>query len=66
MKTEWNAPKSICRCGHPGDGPNSDHAARFAEGHGACRVTGCACPQFTWLRWTTDYALARGLQQVTS
>jgi len=39
-------PKSMCRCGHTGDGPNSEHANAIALGHGAC--TQCNCVQFTW------------------
>ena len=42
-------PKSLCGCGHTGDGPHSEHAARFAEGHGPCKR--CACKQFTWESW---------------
>ncbi len=58
LPAAWNAPKSICECGHTGDGPRSDHAARFAEGHGRCTVTGCGCPQFTWARFTETYICA--------
>lgn len=51
--TDPNLPKSMCGCGHTGDGPNGDHKPRFAEGHGACTVAGCTCRQFTWARWLT-------------
>ena len=44
--------KSICRCGHTGDGPNSEHDARYAEGHGPCLR--CDCPQFTWARYRKE------------
>jgi len=45
-------PKSICACGHTGDGANSDHIDTFSLGHGMCIVKGCPCKQFTWDRWT--------------
>jgi len=54
---QLNEPKSICTCGHTGDGPKSQHNdGPFNAGHGEClqtrRVPGgtkaCDCPQFTW------------------
>jgi hypothetical protein len=45
-------PKSMCKCGHSGDGPESQHDPRYAEGHGPCHVEGCDCEQFTWAGWT--------------
>ena len=51
-------PKSICACGHTGDGPNSQHITDGEslgslpadddpnQGHGAC--TGCDCQKFIW------------------
>lgn len=45
-------PKSICTCGHVGDGANSEHAGNI--GHGKCKKKGCACVNFTWAGWT-DY-----------
>jgi hypothetical protein len=46
-------PKSVCYCGHTGDGNNSDHANTLSFGHGPCLVIGCLCSQFTWADWTT-------------
>jgi hypothetical protein len=43
-------PKSICTCGHLGDGEGSAHAGPI--GHGRCLVPGCGCTKFTWLRFT--------------
>lgn len=40
--------KSVCHCGHTGDGLKSQHADRLAAGHGACKVPGCKCEAFTW------------------
>jgi len=49
LRILWKGrPKSICTCGHTGDGPNSQHADRYGLGHGACKVEGCNCKQFTW------------------
>lgn len=46
--------KSICLCGHTGDGPGSQHANTLAEGHGPCMVNKCTCLKFTWARWRDD------------
>lgn len=43
-------PKSICLCGHTGDGPNSAHGGLI--GHGPCLVDDCACRKFTWASFT--------------
>ena len=42
--------KSICQCGHTGDGPQSDHAGSL--GHHGCMIQGCGCQRFAWGRWT--------------
>lgn len=43
---------SVCRCGHTGDGPDSQHADEpLEDGHGACNVEGCSCERFVWARW---------------
>ena len=49
-------PKSVCTCGHTGDGPNSQHADSISHGHGRCTVEGCDCEQFTWARFVDDSA----------
>ena len=55
---EYSKPKSLCSCGHYGDGPYSFHEANsIAEGHGKCTVVGCDCPKFTWVRFTDDFQL---------
>jgi len=41
-------PVDVCYCGHTGGTEYSQHDARYAEGHGACRVKWCDCKQFTW------------------
>ena len=48
----WFNPKSICACGHTGDGGNSQHLDGLQRGHGRCKVDGCNCAQFTWVGWT--------------
>lgn len=45
-------PMSVCRCGHTGDGGNSEHRDSIQRGHGACKVVGCTCRMFTWVKWT--------------
>lgn len=45
-------PKSKCRCGHTGDGGNSQHGNDlFSLGHGRCHHPGCVCKRFTWSNW---------------
>jgi len=55
----WNDPKSVCTCGHTGDGPFSQHHSNheFSLGHGACRVMNCPCAKFTWKGWTREFEL---------
>ena len=50
--SQIKGPKSICVCGHTGDGVDSLHADTLIKGHGACKVPGCDCKRFTWDRWT--------------
>lgn len=47
------APKSFCKCGHLGDGSNSDHEDGIQPGHGKCKH--CACATFTWKAFTPEY-----------
>lgn len=50
------APKSICTCGHHGDGNVSWHAGSGpARGHGRCLHAGCNCQKFTWKNWAPAY-----------
>ena len=47
-------PKSICKCGHLGDGNFSDHEdALIDRGHGKCKV--CDCKMFEWRRFTPAF-----------
>lgn len=48
-------PKSICRCGHEGDGSRSAHSDTLQPGHGACNVPGCGCERFTWARFKPGF-----------
>lgn len=48
--------KSICSCGHLGDGVNSQHQDTFQAGHGRCRMPGCDCSRFTWVAWNREIA----------
>lgn len=49
-----SGPKSVCMCGHTGDGPNSEHYDPVMpkgfegenQGHGHCTVDGCKCGTF--------------------
>lgn len=56
----WEGPKSICYCGHNGDGypsQHSDHTKGYAliVGHGPCKVRGCECKRFTWEKFTPEF-----------
>jgi hypothetical protein len=59
------APKSVCQCGHTGDGAASEHAdtalavlGMQVKGHGRCLVPGCACERFTWGRFNDVFQAA--------
>lgn len=41
-------PTSLCTCGHTGNAAQSQHGPRYSPGHGACKVSGCGCKQFTY------------------
>ena len=52
----WSSinPKSVCRCGHTGDGARSQHTG--FGGHGSCIFDGgSCCDQFSWAGWTREY-----------
>ena len=56
-------PKSICTCGHTGDGIVSQHHNDpFAPGHAECKVKDCLCAKFTWKEYTTEYKKYKGLK----
>jgi hypothetical protein len=55
-------PKSICICGHTGDGENSQHNELYTgcpvsdcyrQGKGHCKKCDCEC--FTWKSFTKKY-----------
>ena len=49
-------PKSICQCGHLGDGYTSDHEdGGLTKGHGKCMILGCSCERFSWKRFTPSF-----------
>jgi hypothetical protein len=63
---EFVGPKSICMCGHTGDGEGSQHDNGVAApGHGKCLVSACSCSQFSWARFSKKYenfvALRKGV-----
>ena len=55
----WKEPKSICQCGHTGDGVKSDHedwmGMPWSAGHGECTAVGCTCRKFSWKKWTDKF-----------
>jgi hypothetical protein len=55
-------PKSICACGHAGDGIVSAHEDRISPGHGPCKIPGCKCEQFTWAKITQEYKTFMGIR----
>lgn len=56
---EFVGPKSICFCGHTGDGNGSEHHDEtLVKGHGGsgkCRIKGCLCERFTWKLFTKKF-----------
>ncbi|MEE8503990.1 MAG: hypothetical protein V3T26_06025 [candidate division NC10 bacterium] len=59
----WPGAKSLCSCGHTGDGSDSAHKDSPEVGHGACLIPGCPCNNFTWARWMTAFEAALGYVQ---
>lgn len=57
----YEQPKSVCTCGHLGDGKQSEHAGLF--GHGSCSHPGCACTKFTWARHTDAFTKHMGFKK---
>jgi hypothetical protein len=59
---DYKEARSMCECGHTGDGPCSQHASLVTEkdgmvvedGHGGCKV--CNCDRFTWDDFLPGYA----------
>lgn len=59
LAESWRGPKSVCSCGHDGDGTDTDHAkSGLAPGHGMCLVPGCPCRKFRWKKHTSTYLAA--------
>ena len=59
--SRYNA-KSMCSCGHTGDGGYSQHQDNLELGHGACTAPGCHCVRFTWVGWTLKAKAQLGLK----
>lgn len=57
----FSGPKSVCKCGHVGDGERSAHGG--IVGHGPCTVAGCDCAKFSWARFTEEFEEAAKRQQ---
>jgi hypothetical protein len=45
--------RSLCDCGHTGDGPNSQHEDLIQQGHGPCRQ--CDCQRFRWVKFLPEF-----------
>jgi hypothetical protein len=54
---KFEGPKSICMCGHTGDGEGSQHVdvVLAGDGQGKCSVNGCGCQRFTWMQSTKKF-----------
>lgn len=52
---DFPLPKSVCSCGHTGDGPLSAHHNDLEFGHGGCLRRGCDCERFVFSGWTTEF-----------
>jgi hypothetical protein len=59
LSRNWSGPKSICMCGHHGDGKPSWHTNTFMPGHGRCFHPDCkGCDKFRWKAFTEPYTKA--------
>jgi len=53
--SSFKGPRSLCICGHLGDGPGI-HAGPLGHGHclhGEGKKV-CRCPKFTWASWSPE------------
>jgi hypothetical protein len=55
MIDDFKGARSVCKCGHTGGGPGSEHATRYAAGFGKCQRLGCSCAQFEWASFTKEF-----------
>lgn len=64
LRETWRTPKSMCQCGHTGDGHDSDHGSdsaiisQLSPGHGRCSVKGCGCKHFSFKAFTPEFQKA--------
>lgn len=67
ISRNYKGPKSICVCGHAGDGtgladgaPDGQRVSLHAGaiGHGACAHAKCDCVKFTWAAYTPRFSEA--------
>jgi hypothetical protein len=59
-------PRSLCECGHGGDGYPSSHASQNGSpGHGGCYIEGCDCRQFTFAGFYPEFADFRNTANAT-
>jgi len=66
LSKKYKLPRGICRCGHTGDGPLSDHAdIGRGEGMGPCSACDCDCIEFFFERYT-DFFAHKGLKTEAS
>jgi hypothetical protein len=57
LSKKYKLPRGICRCGHQGDGPLSDHSdTERGEGMGFCAALDCDCKEFFFDRYTPFFA----------
>ncbi len=57
----YQGPRSMCACGHAGDGTGRGHAGEIslhagALGHGSCVFKGCKCVKCTWSEYLPGFA----------
>lgn len=55
---QFVGPRSLCMCGHTGDGIDSEHSTLIGsteDGTGDCLVNGCDCVRFTWKQFTKKF-----------
>lgn len=64
VSMRYQGPRSICKCGHTGDGVDSEHdsiiheeVSEWEPGCGECNI--CGCRGFKWVAFTDEFIAYR-------
>lgn len=60
VSAKYKGPRSLCMCGHHGDGVGIDSGGNVNDhggflGHGYCTYIDCKCDKFTFKNFTPEF-----------